>query len=67
VCVSCHGVDGNLIADHRLSRIAQRRDEASIEAAIKNPKPPMPKLYPELLNEQAVEDLTAYLHGELGR
>jgi alcohol dehydrogenase (cytochrome c) len=67
ICVSCHGADGNLIAEHPLSHIAQRRDRAATIAAIKDPKPPMPKLYPDLLSEQAVGDVTAYLREELGR
>ena len=32
---------------------------------IKNPKAPMPKLDPDLLNDQSVADVVAYLNEEL--
>jgi alcohol dehydrogenase (cytochrome c) len=67
VCVSCHGTDGNMIADHRLSDLATRRDRAATIAYIKDPKPPMPNVYPDLLSEQNVQDLATYLHQELAR
>ena len=67
VCVTCHGPDGNLIADHKLSNLKTHRDQAATITYIKDPKPPMPKLYPDLLNEQNVVDVAAYLHEELGR
>jgi alcohol dehydrogenase (cytochrome c) len=67
ICVSCHGPDGNLIADHKLSTLKARRDQAATISYIKDPKPSMPKLYPELMNEQNVVDVAAYLHEELGR
>jgi alcohol dehydrogenase (cytochrome c) len=67
VCVSCHGTDGNMIADHKLSDLASRRDLAATVAYLKDPKPPMPKIYPDLLNEQNVQDLATYLHQELSR
>ncbi len=66
VCVSCHGPDGNLIADHKLSTLKARLDSAATIRFIKDPKPPMPKLFPDLLNEQNVTDLAAYVHDELG-
>ena len=66
VCVSCHGPDGNLIADHKLSHLKARLDKASTIAFIKDPKPPMPKLYPDLLSEQNVADVATYVHDEFG-
>jgi alcohol dehydrogenase (cytochrome c) len=65
VCASCHGPDGNMMADRKLSNLNQRRDRAATVAFIKDPKPPMPKLYPDLLDEQDVVDVAAYLHEEL--
>ncbi len=65
VCVSCHGPDGTLIADHKLSDLETRRDRAATIRYIKDPKPPMPKLYPDLLSEQSVVDVAAYVHQEL--
>jgi alcohol dehydrogenase (cytochrome c) len=67
ICVSCHGPDGNLIGDHKLSSLPSRLDEAATVRYIKDPKSPMPKLYPGLLNEQNVADVAAYLHQELAR
>jgi len=67
VCVSCHGPDGNMVSDHRLSTLGQREDRAATIHAIKEPKPPMPKLYPDLLSEQNVVDVAAYLHEDLAK
>ncbi|HEV7633347.1 MAG TPA: PQQ-binding-like beta-propeller repeat protein [Steroidobacteraceae bacterium] len=67
VCVSCHGPDGNMLADHKLGNLKSRLDLAATIAYIKSPKAPMPKLFPDLINEQSVLDVAAYLHSELGR
>jgi alcohol dehydrogenase (cytochrome c) len=66
VCVSCHGADGNLIADHKLSNLKARLGRAATIRFIKDPKPPMPKLYPDLLSDQSVADVATYVHDELG-
>jgi len=65
VCASCHGPDGNLVAGHPLSTLESRRDRAAALDYIKDPKPPMPRLYPDLLNEQSLVDVTAYIYDEL--
>lgn len=65
VCSSCHGPDGNLVPDRKLSTLHERRDLAGTIAYLKDPKPPMPKMYPDLLDEQAIADVAAYVHGEL--
>jgi mono/diheme cytochrome c family protein len=67
VCVSCHGPEGNLIADHKLSTLAARRDLPAIIGYIEDPKAPMPKLYPDLLSEQNVTDVATYVRQELAR
>ncbi len=67
ICVSCHGPDGNLIADHRLSNLKTRLDPLATVSFIKDPKPPMPKLYPDLLSEQNVVDVAAYVREDLAR
>jgi mono/diheme cytochrome c family protein len=67
VCASCHGPDGNLIADHRLSTLRARLDQVATVRFIKDPKAPMPKLYPDLLTEQNVLDVATYLQQELAR
>lgn len=65
VCQSCHGPDGNMIADRRLGGIAARQDLDTTIAYIRDPKPPMPKLYPELLGEADVRAVAAWIHEEL--
>ncbi len=65
VCASCHGTDGNFMAEKKLGNIAKRMDMAAVGAVIKNPKAPMPKLYPELINDQSVTDVTRFLFDEL--
>jgi alcohol dehydrogenase (cytochrome c) len=67
VCASCHGADGNTVADHKLSTLPARLDHAGVVAFIKNPKLPMPKLYPNLINAQSVADVTAYLYDDIVR
>jgi mono/diheme cytochrome c family protein len=67
VCVSCHGPNGDMIADHRLSTLKARRDVASTISYIKDPKPPMPKLFPQLIDEQSVVAVAEYVHQELAR
>ena len=46
VCVACHGPDGKLVPGHDLTTTAQRQTLAETIAAIKEPKAPMPKLFP---------------------
>lgn len=65
VCASCHGNDGNFIADHKLSGLAARLDMETTVAYIKNPKEPMPKMFPDLINEQSVIDVAKFVHEEL--
>ena len=65
VCSSCHGVDGNLLGDHKLGSIAKRLSPDAVLNAVKNPKAPMPKLWPELLNEQSVQDVVQFVLSEL--
>jgi alcohol dehydrogenase (cytochrome c) len=65
ICMSCHGSDGNMLADHKLQNLRPRRDLAATIAYIKEPKAPMPKLFPDLISEQSVIDVAHYLHEEL--
>jgi len=67
VCVACHGPEGNLVPDHKLSAAVTRQNRAATNAYIKSPKPPMPKMYPELLNEQSISDVTEYLYQQWGK
>jgi mono/diheme cytochrome c family protein len=66
VCVACHGPEGNLVPDHKLSVAVARQSRATTSAYIKSPKPPMPKMYPDLLNEQSIVDVTDYLYQQWG-
>jgi alcohol dehydrogenase (cytochrome c) len=66
VCVSCHGTDGNMVGDHKLRERVPRLGPAATVSYIKDPKAPMPKLYPSLLTEQNVSDVAAYLQQEFG-
>lgn len=65
VCTTCHGRNGNFVAGHELSTLRQRRDLDSTIRYLKDPKPPMPKLYPDLLDEQAVVDVATYVQQEI--
>src|SRR3984957_9699109 len=62
VCVACHGPDGTMVPDHKLSASIASHERAATIAYIKNPKLPMPKLYPDLLNDQSIIDVTDYLY-----
>ncbi len=61
-CSSCHGAAGigggigpKLIGEK------SRKDYSAAIAWIKNPQPPMPKLYPAPLSESDVADVAAYV------
>lgn len=65
VCQSCHGPDGNQIADHKLGNLAARRDLAATIQYIKQPKAPMPALYPQLLDEHSVDAVASWVQQNL--
>jgi mono/diheme cytochrome c family protein len=67
ICTSCHGPEGDLVAGHELSTLKKRRNLADTIAFIKNPKAPMPALYPSLINERNVTDVATYVLTELAR
>jgi len=61
-CSSCHGAagaGGNV--GPTLKGEKGRKDYAEAVAWIKNPKPPMPKLYPSPLSDSDVADVAAYV------
>ena len=66
ICVACHGPDGNLVMDHSLSAVVARQGKPATIAYLKSPKLPMPKMYPELLNEQSLTNVTDYLYQQWG-
>ena len=67
VCVACHGPEGNLVTDHTLATAVGRQNRAATIAYIRNPKAPMPKMYPDLLNDQSIIDVTEYLYQQWGK
>ena len=67
VCVSCHGPDGNMLADHKLTTLKGRKDLKATVAYIKDPKAPMPKLYPDLLRDQDILDVATYIHDDIAK
>ncbi len=61
-CATCHGAtgtEGGVGPSLRGER--ERKNYDATIAWIKNPQPPMPKLYPSLLTESAVDDVAAYV------
>ncbi|MBC5810085.1 MAG: cytochrome c [Candidatus Eremiobacteraeota bacterium] len=61
-CASCHGAVGTEGGiGPSLKNEKSRKNTAAAIAWIKNPQPPMPKLYPSPLNEKDVADVAAYV------
>jgi len=61
-CASCHGAKGaSGGVGPSLKNEKSRKDFAAAVAWIKDPKPPMPKLYPSPLAEKDVDDVAAYV------
>ncbi|GAC1312621.1 MAG: hypothetical protein NVSMB21_23350 [Vulcanimicrobiaceae bacterium] len=61
-CSSCHGAAGaGGGIGPSLKGEKARKDTTAAIAWIKNPAPPMPKLYPAPLNESDVADVAAYV------
>ncbi len=63
-CSSCHGAGGaGGGIGPSLKGEKGRKDTSAAIAWIKNPQPPMPKLYPAPLSESDVADVAAYVEG----
>jgi mono/diheme cytochrome c family protein len=61
-CASCHGATGTEGGvGPSLKDEKSRKNTAAAIAWIKDPKPPMPKLYPSPLSEKDVADVAAYV------
>jgi mono/diheme cytochrome c family protein len=61
-CAGCHGANGvGGGIGPTLKNEKSRKDMVKTIAWIKNPAPPMPKLYPATLNEQDVNDVAAFV------
>jgi mono/diheme cytochrome c family protein len=59
VCHGSTGVEGGVGPSLRGEN--KRKNYDATIAWIKNPQPPMPKLYPSPLSEKAVDDVAAYV------
>jgi mono/diheme cytochrome c family protein len=67
MCSGCHGSDGKNISidGHDLTTVGRRMSVEQLISWIKNPKAPMPKVFPEPLQaseEMDVRDVAAFLH-----
>ncbi|MBL6751672.1 MAG: PQQ-binding-like beta-propeller repeat protein [Nevskia sp.] len=63
-CFICHGADGKNIAGVDLSTTKSRLNQDALVAWIRNPAPPMPKVYAEPLepeDEFDIRDIAAYV------
>jgi mono/diheme cytochrome c family protein len=60
-CAACHGANAQGGVGPALRGEKNRKDTAAAIAWIKNPKLPMPKLYPSVISEKDVEDVAAYV------
>ncbi|MDE2460362.1 MAG: c-type cytochrome, partial [Gammaproteobacteria bacterium] len=60
-CAVCHGAYGEGGVGPSLQDESTRKDLDEVIAWIKDPKPPMPKLYPKPLNEADVQAVAAYV------
>ncbi len=61
-CSSCHGANGSGGGiGPKLAGEKSRKNYQATVAWIKNPQPPMPKLYPSPLSEKDVDDAAAYV------
>jgi ubiquinol-cytochrome c reductase cytochrome c subunit len=60
-CAACHGAAAQGGVGPSLRGESTRKNTAAAIAWIKNPKLPMPKLYPNPLSQKDVEDVAAYI------
>jgi alcohol dehydrogenase (cytochrome c) len=63
-CLGCHATDGEGIRGFSLKNIKQRMNADQLISRIRNPTPPMPRVFPEPLDDddlRDLRDLAAYL------
>lgn len=60
-CAMCHGTHGEGGIGPSLQDESTRKDLSEVVAWIKDPTPPMPKLYPSPLSESDVQAVAAYV------
>jgi alcohol dehydrogenase (cytochrome c) len=61
LCSICHGAAGEGLTGPRLRGIDKRKDQRPIATIIKDPAPGMARFYPNVVSDQDVADLAAYL------
>ena len=61
VCAACHGGKGEGGTGPKLAGASQRLGHEKVIEWIKNPSTKMPKLFPSMLDEQAVIDVAEYM------
>jgi mono/diheme cytochrome c family protein len=60
-CAVCHGASGEGSAGPPLQGERDHKNVAQVAAFVKDPQPPMPKLYPTPLSDADVRDVAAYV------
>jgi mono/diheme cytochrome c family protein len=60
-CASCHGAAGAGGMGPSLKNEHIRKDQEAAAAWIKKPAPPMPTLYPSVLNDKDVRDVASFI------
>lgn len=65
VCSACHGANGGLVPDRNLATLASRLSFEEAVNVVKNPKAPMPVMYPDLISEQDVNDVLRFVFDNL--
>ncbi len=60
-CATCHGTRAEGGVGPSLKNERAKKDLAKAQAWIKNPRPPMPKLYPGTLTDKDVLDVASYV------
>ncbi len=60
-CAACHGAGGQGGEGAKLIGMAAKYSQAAAVAYIANPKPPMPKFYPDVLSAQDLADVAGFI------
>jgi ubiquinol-cytochrome c reductase cytochrome c subunit len=60
-CSACHGAAGEGVVGPALKNESAKKSRDEVAAFIKDPKAPMPKLWPTPLSDQDVGDVAAYV------
>lgn len=64
-CAACHGRDGEGMDGPKLQGIAARYSYEATMAFLRDPRAPMPRLYPDPLNDQGIADVATYIRSLL--